>query len=138
MNEDIWSKLCAAARRVQNPRTISPFLDAGGVAAALLTRAGNIYVGVCIDSSCSLGMCAERAAIAAMITGGESEIEKIVAIMGDGKAGPPCGACRELMMQLSPDAGQIEILTDYDSRKTVRLSDLMPDWWGKERYAQDS
>lgn len=134
MIDDLWSKLYAAARRVQNPRTISPFLDAGGVAAALVTKSGNIYTGVCIDSCCSLGMCAERAAIAAMITGGESEIEKIVALMGDGRVGMPCGACRELMMQLSPKAGEIEILADLASRRTVRLAELMPDWWGDGRY----
>lgn len=131
MSEDIWEKLYRAARRVQNPRAISPFVDAGGVAAALLTKGGNVYTGVCIDTACSLGMCAERNAIANMITNGEHEIEKIVAVMGDGRVGSPCGACREFMMQLSKDSGEIEILTDYDSRSSVRLKELVPDWWGK-------
>lgn len=31
---DIWEKLYNAARKVQNERTISPFIEAGGVAAA--------------------------------------------------------------------------------------------------------
>lgn len=43
-----------------NPRIISPFIEAGDVAAAILTKQGNIYVGVCIDTACTLGMCAER------------------------------------------------------------------------------
>lgn len=60
INEDIWDKLYSAARKVQNARTVSPFIDAGSVAAALITKDGNIYTGVCIDSACSLGMCAER------------------------------------------------------------------------------
>lgn len=130
---DIWDKLYDEAKNVLHPRTISPFVEAGGVAAALLTKKGNIYVGVCIDTACSLGFCAERSAIASMITHGEHEIEKIIAVMSDGKAGPPCGACRELMMQLDADAGNIEVLLDYDSKTTVLLKDLSPDWWGANR-----
>lgn len=43
--------------------------------------------------------------------------------------GSPCGACREFMMQLSKDSGNIEILTDFEARKTIRLKELLPDWW---------
>ena len=92
---DIWEELYAAARAVQRGREISPFMEAGGVAAAIRTKAGNTYVGVCIDTASSLGMCAERSAMANMITRGESRIDKVVAVMSDGKVGPPCGACRQ-------------------------------------------
>ena len=131
---NIWNELYNAARRVQNGRTISPFIDAGGVAAAILTKKGNIYVGVCIDTASTLGMCAERNAIANMITNGEHQIDKVVAVMPDGKVGSPCGACREYMMQLDKDSGEIEILTDLETLQTVRLKELIPDWWGKERF----
>ena len=130
----MWKKLYEAAVRVQNDRTISPFIEAGGVAAAILTKKGNVYVGVCIDTASTLGMCAERNAIANMITNGESRIEKVVAVMPDGRVGPPCGACREFMMQLDKDSGEIEILLDLESEKTVLLKDLIPDWWGTERF----
>ncbi len=131
---DIWEKLYNEAIRVQNGRQISPFVDAGGVAAAILSKNGNIYVGVCIDTCSTLGVCAERNAIMNMITNGEHRIDKVVAVMPDGRVGSPCGACRELMMQLDKESGDIEILVDYNSRKTVTLSELMPDWWGKERF----
>lgn len=134
MTEDIWSKLYSEAKRVQNNRSISPFIEAGGVSAAILTKAGNIYVGVCIDTASTLGMCAERNAIANMITNGEHQIDKVVAIVENGDVGSPCGACREYMMQLDKDSGEIEILVDFESRKTVRLKELIPDWWGKARY----
>ena len=123
-----------AARRVQNGRTISPFIDAGGVAAAILTKQGNIYVGVCIDTASTLGMCAERNAIANMITNGESRIDKVVAVMPAGRVGSPCGACREYMMQLDKNSGEIEILLDLEKRRTVKLKELIPDWWGTERF----
>ena len=126
---DIWQTLYEKARSVLNPRKISPLIDAGGVAAAILTKSGNIYLGVCIDTACSLGMCAERNAIANMITNGESRIDKVVAVMEDGRVGAPCGACREFMMQLDKDSRDIEILMDYDTRHTVKLGELMPNWW---------
>lgn len=134
----MWKELYNAARKVQNGRTISPFIEAGGVAAAILTKAGNIYTGVCIDTACSLGMCAERNAIANMITNGESQIEKVVAVMPDGQVGSPCGACRELMMQLDKCSGDIEILLDLETEKAVKLKELVPDWWGTERFAGGS
>lgn len=134
MHADIWDTLYNEARKVQNDRTVSPFIDAGGVAAALLSAGGNIYVGVCIDTASTLGMCAERSAIAAMLTHGESKIDKVVAVMPDGNVGSPCGACREFMMQLDKDSGNIEILLDRDTKKTVFLRKLLPDWWGKSRF----
>lgn len=134
MDENIWDKLYKEARRVQNPRAISPSIEAGGVAAALLTKAGHIYVGVCIDTAASLGMCAERNAIANMITNGEHEIDKLVAVMEDGRVGSPCGACREYLMQLSKDSGEIEILKDLKTYETVRLKALIPDWWNEAAF----
>ena len=72
-----------------------------------------------------------------MITNGESQIEKLVAITPDGKVGSPCGACREYMMQLDKDSGEIEILVDYETRKTVRLKVLLPDGGGKPRFEEE-
>ena len=132
----IWNELYNAAIRVQNDRTISPFIDAGGVAAAILTKSGNIYVGVCIDTASTLGMCAERNAIANTITNGESKIDKVLAVMRDGKVGSPCGACREYMMQLDKNSGETEVLLDLETEKTVRLKELIPDWWGTDRFAE--
>ncbi len=131
---NIWNILYDRAEQVQRNRAISPFVDAGGVASALITKNGNIYVGVCIDTACSLGMCAERNAISTMITHGEHEIDKILAIMPDGSMGYPCGACREMMMQLDRNSGEIEILIDLERKTTIKLKDLMPDWWGKYRF----
>lgn len=127
---DIWDKLMDEARRVQNERKISSYIEAGGVAAAILTKSGNIYVGVCIDTACSLGMCAEKNAIANIITNGKHKIDKMVAVMPNGNVGPPCGACREFMMQLDHSSDEIEILLDYDNKYTVTLRELIPQWWG--------
>lgn len=125
-----WDKLYIAARSVQYERTISPLIEAGTVSAALLTEKGNIYVGVCIDTACSLGMCAERNAIANMITNGENGICRLIAVDRNGKAIPPCGACREFMTQLMPDHYRsIETMLDYEKGKVVTLGELTPEWW---------
>ena len=129
-----WETLYEAAKSKLYPRTLSPFIDAGGVAAAILTEQGNIYTGVCIDTASTLGMCAERNAIANMITNGESQIDKVVAVMPDGRVGSPCGACREYMMQLDKNSGEIEILVDLETQKSVKLKELIPDWWGQDRF----
>ena len=134
---DIWTMLYNEAKSKLSPRVISPFIDAGGVAAAILTDKGNVYTGVCIDTCSSLGMCAERNAIANMITNGEQNIEKLVCVMGDGRVGSPCGACREFLMQLGKDSPNIEILTELEGFKTVTLGDLVPDWWGRERMDRE-
>lgn len=127
---DIWDELYEAAKQVQNERKISDFIDAGGVAAAVLSLSGRIYTGVCVDTCSTLGICAERNAIFNMITNGENEILKVIAIMPDGKSGAPCGACRELMVQLMPASYKdIEIMLDYENKKIVTLGDLTPEWW---------
>ena len=131
-----WQELYQVAKERLNPRVLTPFMDAGGVAAAILTDKGNIYTGVCIDTCSGLGMCAERNAIANMITNGESRIVKLVCVMGDGRVGSPCGACREMLMQLDRKSPEIEILTDLASGATVTLGELVPDWWGTERMNQ--
>lgn len=130
---DIWEKLYDEAKKVQNDREVSPFIAGGQVAAAILSKKGNIYTGVCIDAPCSLGICAERNAVFNMFTNGEHEISKIVCVMSNGDVGSPCGACRELLMELDKNSKDIEILLDYDTRKTITLGELVPDWWGYKK-----
>lgn len=129
-----WKEMIEHAKSVQGAREISPFIDAGGVAAAILTDSDNIYVGVSIDTSCTLGMCAERNAIANMITNGENKIKRLVCVMRSGALGSPCGACREYLMQLCKDSPNIEILLDEETERIVTLGELMPDWWGTDRF----
>lgn len=128
--EKIWKELYDAARPVMNARQISGYVSAGEVGAAILAGSGKIYTGVCVDTCSTLGICAERNAIFQMITNGESEIRKVLAILPDGHTGAPCGACRELMVQLMPDSYQkIEIMLDYDRQRIITLGELTPEWW---------
>ena len=75
--------------------------------AAILSKSGKIYTGVCIDTCSTLGTCAERNAVFNMITNGEQEIDKLM-----------------------PEAYKdIEIMVDYQAKRIVKLGDITPEWW---------
>ena len=122
-----WVRLLHAALAVRRPRAIGRHIEAGAVAAALLTPAGNVHVGVCLDTACSLGHCAERAALAAMLTAGEDRPTHLLALGPDGAPLPPCGVCRELLLQLG--AGDALILLGSPTPRPIPLRDLLPHWW---------
>lgn len=123
-----WETLYQAALAVAKPKKLSEQMEAGWVGAAVLGAGGRIYTGVCIDTACSLGFCAERAALAAMFTAGEYRAQRVCAVAADGRVLSPCGACREFMMQLGEGAGEIEVLLDREGR-TATLRELMPEAW---------
>ena len=125
-----WDRLYAAAAAVRKERRISDYVTCGEVSAAILSASGRIYTGVCIDTCSTLGICAERNAIFHMITNGEAEIQKVIAILPDGSSGAPCGACRELMVQLMPEKYKdVQIMMDYEAENVVTLGELTPAWW---------
>ena len=130
--DNIWQEMYEAAKAVWRERRVSEYVTCGEVSAAVLSKSGKIYTGVCIDTCSTLGICAERNAIFNMITNGEQEIDKVLCILPDGSSGAPCGACRELMVQLM--AGKyhdIEIMLDYTTGRIVKLGEITPEWWIK-------
>lgn len=122
------NELIERAEKVLNPYTTKDGRLFGDVGAALITPKGSVFVGVCADT-CSWGLCAERSAIAAMITAGEYRIEKIVAVWKDPKTNklfalPPCGHCREFIRQVDADNIDTDVIL---GRSTVeKLSSLIP------------
>jgi len=128
--DGIWKEMHDAAEAALRPVRISEYVTAGEVSAAVLSKSGKIYTGVCIDTCSTLGICAERNAIFNMITNGEYEIDKLLCIPPNEGKGAPCGACRELMVQLMPESYKdIEIMLDYNSGKVTTLGKLTPEWW---------
>lgn len=122
-----FDELYKIAKSVANPRKLSEFADAGGVGAAILTDKGNVYTGVCIDTACSMGFCAEHAAVAAMITAGESRVLKMIAVGYKGNIMPPCGRCREFISQMHEENLDTEVMVKEDVVVTMR--ELLPyDW----------
>lgn len=129
-----FDELIKIAQDTLNPRQLSKLAEAGGVAAAILSDSGNVYTGVCVDTACSMGFCAEHAAAAAMIAAGENHFVRCVAVNWDGVVLSPCGRCREFLAQLHPDNLHAEIMIrtrpdDAGEMKVARLQELLPYRW---------
>lgn len=101
--------------------------SAGNVAAALVSKKGNIYTGICINSACGIGFCAEASAIAEMLKNRETEIEMIVALTDKGNVIPPCGRCRELLFQIDRRNLQTKIIVSEN--EMMELRELLPNTW---------
>ena len=137
---DIWEKLYMVAKEQYHPQDVSPFVYAHHVVCALETQSGDIFTGFCIES-CSgvMNLCAERvAALNMCVNSGQTVVKRLIAFrdkapLGEG-SGMPCGACREFFMQLAEENRDMEIMVDFEKRETIRLKELMPIWWGEERY----
>lgn len=104
----------------------------GDVASALVSHAGQMYRGVSVDTA-SWGLCAERSAIASMITAGYYRIRKIVAVWKDERTGrlhvlPPCGICREFMRNVDRENLDAEVVLSRTA--SSKLRELLPlhDW----------
>lgn len=121
------SDLIEKASEVLHWRQLSEECTAGDVSAAVITEAGNIYTGVSISAACGIGFCAEYGAVAQMVLRGETRVQKLVAVSGDGKFMPPCGRCRELLYQIDRKNLAAEIILGLD--KTVTLEKLLPERW---------
>ena len=131
---DIWEKLYMAAKEQYHPQDVAPFVYAHHVVCALETQSGDIFTGFCIES-CSgvMNLCAERvAALNMYVNSGQTVVKRLIAFRD--KA--PCGACREFFMQLAEENRDMEIMVDFEKREIIRLKELMPKWWGEERYIE--
>ena len=137
---DIWQTLYEKAKAQYRPEEVSPFVYAHHVVCALESENGDIYTGFCIESCCGvMDLCAERVAGLNMyVNSGQTVVRRLIAFRDKapdgGGSGMPCGACREFFMQLSKRNRDMEIMVNFETRETVRLGDLMPNWWGDERY----
>ncbi len=119
------SELIEQAKTLVRPITLTePDLDAATVGCVLVTET-NIYEGVCVHLSCGLGFCAEAAAIANMIKGGETKIKTIVAVSSNVIS--PCGRCREMMVQVDRDNFDADVL--MPENQVMKLRDLLPHHW---------
>ena len=121
-----YREMLELARATLHPVSLGKFDSSGVVAAVLEGKNGKYYKGVNIDLACGLGFCAERSAAAAMVTDGERTVRRFVCVDEQGKPLPPCGACREFLLQLSPENDRAEFLLEEDPLKTVTLGELMP------------
>ena len=112
------------AASLAHPFRPSAECTSGTVAAAIVTAESHLFTGVCVDTECSLGFCAEHAAIAEMLKARESAVRMIVAVNEEGAVLAPCGRCRELLWQV--DTRNRSAWVVLGPEDGVRLEDLLP------------
>lgn len=102
------------------------------VGAALRTANGNLFLGCNVEiSSYGLTMCAERVALFAARTAGTDEVEA-VAVVGPGSGAdptPPCGACRQVLWDLAPEA-DVYLATPEGEVRVTTVAELLPEPFG--------
>lgn len=118
--------LVCAARQVLGEIELGNGRSAGSVAAALRTEAGHIYTGISLQLDCGIGFCAEHSAVAEMLKHRETRIAEIVAV-GEEGIRPPCGRCRELMLQVSRANAHTRVA--IADGQAVPLRALLPHHW---------
>ncbi|MFQ3599500.1 MAG: cytidine deaminase [Chloroherpetonaceae bacterium] len=97
------------------------------VGAALKTNSGIIYRGHNIEvSSYSLTMCAERVALFKALSDGERAFESILIVASSGDFCPPCGACRQVLMDFAPSL-TIYLADESGQFKSYSITDLLPE-----------
>lgn len=104
-----------------------------GVGAALLASSGKVYTGCNIENAAySPTNCAERTAFFKAVSEGEREFEAIAIVGGKKDAVelelcPPCGVCRQVMMEFcKPAEFQIILGKSKDEYKIYTLLELLP------------
>jgi cytidine deaminase len=106
------------------------------VGAALLGKSGTVYTGCNVENaSYSHTVCAERTAVLKAVSEGETEFEAIAVVTRNG--GSPCGACRQVLSEFSPEL--IIYIADKDGEyRTTTLKQLLPDSFTPAHLAQAS
>ncbi len=106
------------------------------VGAALLAKDGSIYKGCNIENAAyTPSNCAERTAFFKAVSEGVKEFSAICVVGGqDGKLTeytPPCGVCRQVMMEFcDPETFEIILATDTEHYQVLRLKELLPMGFG--------
>jgi cytidine deaminase len=97
------------------------------VGAAVRGASGAVYAGCNVENaSYPEGCCAETAAIAALVVGGDKSVVEVAVAGGGDKLVTPCGGCRQRLREFAEDGVAIHICGPEGLRRTVTLGELLP------------
>ncbi len=101
------------------------------VGAAVLDSNGNIHIGCNVENAAyPEGICAEANAIGAMVSAGETEINQICIVSSAGKAVPPCGGCRQKILEFAGDDTAILVCGLDGIEQQFTIEELLPASFG--------
>ncbi|MCY0870230.1 MAG: cytidine deaminase [Firmicutes bacterium] len=97
------------------------------VGAAVLTAGGGVFTGCNVENaSFGLTICAERAAVCAMVASGSTHLLALVVTTAAGRVVAPCGACRQVLAEFADPDVSILLCADGVADVRVRLRELLP------------
>jgi cytidine deaminase len=103
------------------------------VGALITTKNGKYYSGHNIESSSyGLTICAERVAIFKALSEGERDFKKIYILSDDNKFCPPCGACRQVILDYAPGI-EVILATEKGKMKSFMVEELLPEAFQAKR-----
>ena len=97
------------------------------VGAAIRTKRNRVHSGANIENaSYGLTVCAERTATFAAVNAGDIAFDAIAIVIDDERLPTPCGACRQVLAEFSPEM-RVILATTGGKRKVTTLGELLPD-----------
>ena len=97
------------------------------VGAAIRTKRNKVHGGANVENaSYGLTVCAERTAAFAAVSAGDTAFDAIAIVIDDERLPTPCGACRQVLAEFSPDM-RVILATTGGKRKVTTLGELLPD-----------
>ena len=105
------------------------------VGACLRTASGRLHAGANVENaSYGLTLCAESAAIAAMVTAGDREIVEVVILTEGAELCPPCGRCRQQLAEFASAQTRVHLCGPDGVRLSTTLGELLPLAFGRDAF----
>ena len=97
------------------------------VGAAIRTKRNRVHSGANVENaSYGLTVCAERTAAFTAVNAGDTAFDAIAIVIDDERLPTPCGACRQVLAEFSPDM-RVILATTGGKRRVTSLRELLPD-----------
>ncbi|MFP4457203.1 MAG: cytidine deaminase [Clostridia bacterium] len=120
MDKELLNKATKAIEKAYSPYSNY------SVGAAVRTEEGTVFDGCNIENaSYGLSICAERVALFKAVSEGQENITEISIVIDDDILPSPCGACRQVISELAPDA-KITLATKNGLYKETKIDKLLP------------
>lgn len=108
------------------------------VGACILADDGKLYAGCNIENaSYRLTICAEASAVAAMITQGAKQIERVVITADSENIVVPCGACRQTLREFASLSTPVYMFNKKGQSMRMTIDELLPKSFGASYFLEE-